>query len=75
MDILLHIAKYDNTKRNHKNYIININRKDNILKCDTMFLFGNDTSLIAMLSMGKNVCLCLFNPFIHKEASRVSCIL
>lgn len=55
MDILPSITKYDNTKRHLKNYIININRKDNILKCDTTFLFGNDTSLIPMLSMGKRM--------------------
>lgn len=67
-----HITKYDNIKRYHNNGITNINRRI-FLKCDIIFLCVNNKSLIAILSVGKNICL--FTPVIHKETNRVSCKL
>ena len=67
--ILLNIT----SKSYHNNDITNINRKDSILKWDTITLFGHDKSLIVVHSLRKNINL--FNPYIYKDGIRVSCIL
>lgn len=67
--ILLNIT----SKSYHNNDIANINRKDSILKWDTITLFGHDKFLIVVHSLGKDISL--FNLFLYKDKIRVPCIL